>query len=71
MCVGFGLGLGFLTPEISVLNFYPPHVGEGPACAASVSLLPVWMDVVSLIPYLSDFRSTRFLVVLSDGCSIF
>ena len=23
-----GVGLGLLTPEISLLNFYPPHVGE-------------------------------------------
>ena len=24
---GSGVGLGPLTPEISLLNFYPPHVG--------------------------------------------
>ena len=28
---GPGVGLGLLTPEISLPNFYPPHVGEGPA----------------------------------------
>ena len=47
---GPGRGLGFLTPEISLLNFYPLHVDVGPAHSASVPLLPVWMDVVSLIP---------------------
>ena len=47
---GPGVGLELLTPEISLPNFYPPHVGEGPACSVSVPLLPVWMDVVSLIP---------------------
>ena len=47
---GPGVGLGLLAPGISLLNFYPPHVDVGPACSTSVSLLPVWMDVVSLIP---------------------
>ena len=47
---GPGMGLGLLAPEISLLNFYPPHVCEGPACSASVPLLPVWIDVVSIIP---------------------
>ena len=47
---GPGVGLGPLAPEISLLNFYPPHVGEGPAHSMSVPLLPVWMDVISLIP---------------------
>ena len=50
-CAGSpGVGLGLLTPEISLLNFYPPLVGGGPAHSTSVPLLPVWMDVVSLIP---------------------
>ena len=40
----------------------------GPASFASLSLLPVWIDEVSLI--LSDSHSTRFLTVLSDGCLI-
>ena len=40
--------LGLCIPEISLLNFYPPHVVVGPACSASLTLLPVWMDVVSL-----------------------
>ena len=46
--VGPGMGLGFLAPEISFPNFYPPHV-VGPVHSMSVPLLPVWMDVVSLI----------------------
>ena len=45
-----GVGLGLLTPKISFLNFYPPHVGMGPARSLSLPLLPVWVDVVSLIP---------------------
>ena len=32
-------GAGLLAPEISLLNFYPPHVGEGPAHSASLLLL--------------------------------
>ena len=52
--------------KISLLNFYPPHVGVGPACSMSATLLPVWMDMVSLILQLSDFHSTRFPTVLSD-----
>ena len=39
--------------------------------SASTPLLPVWMDVISLILQLSDFHLTLFLMVLSDGCSIF
>ena len=46
---GGGMGLGLIVPKISLLNFYPPHVGEGSARSASVPLLPVQMDVVSLI----------------------
>ena len=46
---GPGVGLGLLTPQISLLNFYPPYMGEGPARFTSELLLPVWMDVVSLI----------------------
>ena len=30
---GPSVGLGLLAPEISLLNFYPPHVGVGPACS--------------------------------------
>ena len=49
---GPGVGLGLLTPELSLLNFYPPHVGEGPAHSTSVPLLPVWVYVVFLILWL-------------------
>ena len=45
-----GVGLGLLAPKISLPNFYPPHVGMGPARSLSLPLLPVWVDVVSLIP---------------------
>ena len=55
-----GWRAGLLTPVISLPNFYPPHVGVGPALSTSASLLSVWMDVVSLILYLSDFHSNRF-----------
>ena len=50
--LGWGacVGLGLLTCEISLPNFYLPHAGVGPARSASAPLLPVWMDVVSLIP---------------------
>ena len=50
---GPGVGSGLLAPEIPLPNFYPPHKGVGPTCSASPSLLPVWMDVVSLIPELN------------------
>ena len=38
-----GVGLGLLAPEISLSNFYSPHVG----ISVSPPLLPVWMTVVS------------------------
>ena len=46
---GPGVGMGLLTPEISFLNFYPPHAGERLVHSASVPLLPFWMGAVSLI----------------------
>ena len=46
---GSGVGLGLLASEISLLNFYLPHVDFGPAGSVSLLLLPVWMNVVSLI----------------------
>ena len=46
---GSGVGLGLLTPEISLLNFYLPHMVVGPAHSMSLSLPRVWMDVVSSI----------------------
>ena len=45
------MGMGFLTLEVSLPNFYPPRVGEGPAHFVSLPLLPVQIDVVSLIPF--------------------
>ena len=46
---GSGVGLGFLTPKISLFNFYTPHVDVGTSCSISLALLPVWMDMDSLI----------------------
>ena len=46
---GPGMGLGLFALELSLLNIYPLHVHEGPACSTSALLLPAWMDVVSLI----------------------
>ena len=54
---GPGVGLGLLTPKISLPSFYLSQVFVGPAQSASLPLLPVWMDVVSLILELSDFHS--------------
>ena len=34
------VGLGFLVPEIPLLNFYPPHMGMGPTHSESVPFLP-------------------------------
>ena len=47
---GAWYGAGLLAPEIFLLNFYPPHMGKRLAGSMSVPLLPVLMDVVSLIP---------------------
>ena len=68
---GTSVGLRLLAPEIFLPNFYPPCVHEGPASSMSVPLLPVWMDEVFKILSLSDYHSTRFLMVLSDACCIF
>ena len=67
---GSDVELGLLASIIPLLNFYPQHVGERPAHSAFVPLLPVSMDVVYFIPYLSDLHSARFLTVLSNS-SIF
>ena len=45
-----GVGLGLLAPKISLLNFYPSHIGEGLAHFSCAPLLQVWVDVFSLIP---------------------
>ena len=47
---GPGVGLGLLTPKISLPNFYLLHVDVGPDHSSSPPLLPVWIDVISLIP---------------------
>ena len=36
---GPDVGLELLTHEIVLLNFYPPHMGEGPAPSVSAPLL--------------------------------
>ena len=41
---GIDVGLGLLAPEIFLLNFYPSHVGVGPACSASLTLLPTSLE---------------------------
>ena len=35
------MGLGLLAPEVTLTDFYPPHVDVGPACSMSPPLLPV------------------------------
>ena len=64
------VGWNSLLPRYSPLNFYPPPMDVGSAHSVSPPLLPVWMDVVSLISQSSDFHSTEFLMILSDGCSV-
>ena len=56
--VGSGVRLGLLAPKISLPVFYLPYMDVGTTHFMSLPLLPVWMDVVSLIPQLSDFHST-------------
>ena len=46
---GPSVELGLLAPVISLLNYYPLHVGERHTHSVSAPLLPVSMDVVSLI----------------------
>ena len=47
--------------RMSLPNFYPPHVGEGPACSTSAPLLTVWMDVVNSVAFRLPFN------LISDG----
>ena len=47
---GLSVVMGLLATVIYLPNFYPPHMNEGPACSPPVPLLPVWIDMVSLIP---------------------
>ena len=48
--VGPGVGLGLFTPEISLLDFYPPHVDLGPAYSTFLPFLPIWSNTSFLIP---------------------
>ena len=65
------MGLGLLAPEIALLNFYPPHVGVGPAHSASVLLLTsldgcgFFNSVVVRLPFNS------ILLVMGDDYFIF
>ena len=43
------VGLGLLASKIPLQNFYLPHTDVEPTCSTFVPLLPVRMDVVSLI----------------------
>ena len=70
--LGCGACCGAGTPRS--WDIPPEFLSSTRGCGASLfhdSIPPnSWMDVVSLIPCLSDFHSTRVLVVLSDGCSM-
>lgn len=66
-----GLVWGSETSLSRCPNVYPPHVGAGPAHSASAPLLPVWMDVVSSVSWLSGFHSTASLTVPSADGSVF
>ena len=70
---GPGVGLGFLTPQISLLNFYPPHVSVGPACSMSFPLLlSGWMLFLSFYSCHTsiqfDFWQFWVMVVLYFRC---
>ena len=57
------------TLPIPLHNPPPPcHESSLPGCP-SPTLLPVWMNVSSLSPWLSDFHTVRFSV--SSGCILF
>ena len=67
-----GVGLGSLIPKVSLLIFtYHMSVLD---ClfyiSTSLSLLPIWMNVTSLIPWLSDFHTVDFLMILGDSCFV-
>ena len=68
------VGQGLLAPETSLLNICPPHVDVGPAHSVSPPLRPFRMNVVSLIPQLSDSIQVNFwwfwvMVVLQFSCN--
>ena len=52
-------------PAHMVHQLQPCRESSLPGCL-SLSLLPVWMNVSSLTPWLSDFHTVRFSV--SSGC---
>ena len=59
-----------------VRNLPPRWVSQSPSCresslasCASLPLLPIWLNVSSLTPWLSDFHAVRFSV--SSGCFLF
>ena len=54
--------------EHPVFQLRPCHRSSPPGCP-SLPLLPVWMNVSSLTPWLSDFHTVRFSV--SSGCFLF
>ena len=54
-----------LVPKISLLNLYPPQVGEGPARSVSAPLLPVWMDAVC--SFFNSVVVRLSLTLISDG----
>ena len=45
-----GMGLGLFTLNLFLLNSYPPCMHVRPDLSMSLPLLPVWIDMVSLIP---------------------
>ena len=47
----------------------PPCLKSSPSSCPSLPLLPVWVNVSSLSPWLSDFHTVRFSV--SSGCFLF
>ena len=55
--------------HLSGVHQLPPcHESSPPGCP-SIPLLPVWMSVSSLTPWLSDFHTVQFSV--SSGCFLF
>ena len=53
---------------LPVHQLLPCRESFSPSCP-SLSLLPVWLSVSSLTPWLSDFHTVRFSV--SSGCFLF
>ena len=68
--LGAFVGLGLLTPEISLPKFHPLHVGEGPAGSAS-ALPPTTLDGCGFFNSVAVRLPLNSMTVLSYGCSIF